>query len=180
MVLGASEPLLGQVRLAWWRDQLGTPVSGRPRGDSLLDLIGTAWDGGEAALLELVDGWEALLAPRPLGTADMARFVEGRASLASGLAARSDHADCKPEAERAGKLWAFCDLAVHAQVEEERDIALDHGLKLADRNIRLPRPLRPLSVIGGLARRSLRAGGREMLGDRLSPLVALRMGLFGR
>ena len=37
MVLGASEPMLGQVRLAWWRDQLGKPIGDRPRGDPLLD-----------------------------------------------------------------------------------------------------------------------------------------------
>ena len=45
MVLGASEPMLGQVRLAWWRDQLGKPIGDRPRGDPLLDLIGQCWHG---------------------------------------------------------------------------------------------------------------------------------------
>ncbi|MBO6768606.1 MAG: hypothetical protein JJ901_09960 [Erythrobacter sp.] len=180
MVLGTSEPLLGQMRLAWWRDQLGKTVSQRPRGDVLLDLLGQAWEGGEPALLALVDGWEALLSPRPLEDAAMARFVDGRAALATGLAERAGQSASRPEAQRAGKLWAFADLAIRAQDETERDAALDHGIRLAEQRLALPGELRPLAVIGGLARRSLRSGGREMLGDRFSPLVALRLGLFGR
>lgn len=180
MVLGASEPMLGQVRLAWWRDQLGKPTRDRPRGDPLLDLIGQRWHGREAALLALVDGWEALLGDRPLAQADMARFVEGRGALAKGLAQLLSQARHEPEAERAGKLWALADLAIHAQAEEERSSALDQGAPHARRPLSLPRSMRPLAVIGGLARRSLRGEGAAMLGDRFSPLVALRLGMVGR
>ena len=31
-----TEPMLGQMRLAWWRDALGKPVDERPRGDAVL------------------------------------------------------------------------------------------------------------------------------------------------
>ena len=180
MVLGASEPLLGQMRLAWWRDQFGRSAVERPHGDILLDLIGQTWEGAETSLLALVDGWEALLAPRPLEASAMARFVEGREKLGIGLAEGADEASAKSEAARAGKLWALADLAVHAQDDGERAQALDHGMRLAEPVLKLAGSLRPLAVVGGLARRSLRSGGREMLGDRLSPLVALRLGLFGR
>ena len=77
MVLGASEPLLGQMRLAWWRDQLALPESARPQGDPLLDLIGTEWAGHERALSDLVDGWEALLGERPLSEPAMQEFWAG-------------------------------------------------------------------------------------------------------
>ena len=62
----------------------------------------------------------------------------------------------------------------------ERDRVLDQERGAARAEGQLPAALRPLAVIEGLARRSLRAGGGPMLGDRLSPLVALRLGLFGR
>ncbi|MBX7481227.1 hypothetical protein [Qipengyuania qiaonensis] len=180
MVLGASEPMLGQVRLAWWRDQLGKPVEERPRGDVLLDLIGRNWAHAESALVALVDGWEALLSPRPIADTAMMQFAEGRAQLARGLA---DYVGCKraaEDAERAGKLWAFADLARHAEDRTELDGALKQGIGLASDPLRLPRSLRPLAVIGGLARRALRSNGQAMLGDRFSPLVALRLGLIGR
>lgn len=180
MVLGASEPMLGQMRLAWWRDQLGAPVSDRPQGDLLLDLIGRTWTDNEAALLALVDGWEALLGQRPFGAADMQRFIDGRAELTCGLASRLGAANAKARAESAGRTWARADLATHASEEGERHRTLDQERGIARADGQLPAALRPLAVIEGLARRSLRAGGGPMLGDRLSPLVALRLGLFGR
>ncbi len=180
MVLGATEPMLGQMRLAWWRDQFGQPVTARPDGDPLLDLIGRSWEGCERALRDLVDGWEALLSPRPLSEADSASFVAGRSSLARALADRVGSPTAANEAERAGTLWALAYLAVHTQEPDERAAVLDRAAEIARQNLRLPRPMRPLSVIGGLARRSLNSGGRPLLGDRLSPLIALRLGLFGR
>lgn len=180
MVLGASEPMLGQMRLAWWRDQFGQPVAKRPEGDPLLDLIGRTWGGSESALRELVDGWEALLSPRPLSERDRASFIAGRASLARALADRAGSPSAAREAQCAGSLWALADLAIHAQEPGERSAALDEAVEFAHDSLRLPRGLRPLSVIGGLARRSLRLGGRPLVGDRLSPFIALRLGLFGR
>lgn len=180
MVLGASEPMLGQMRLAWWRDQFSQPVATRPEGDPLLDLIGRSWEGGESALRELVDGWEALLSPRPLSETDRASFIAGRASLARALADRAGSPSAAREAQCAGTLWALADLAIHAQEPGERSAALDEAVEFAHDSLRLPRGLRPLSVIGGLARRSLRLGGRPLVGDRLSPFIALRLGLFGR
>lgn len=180
MVLGATEPMLGQIRLAWWRDQFGQPVATRPEGDPLLDLIGRSWEGRERALRELVDGWEALLSPRPLSEADCASFVAGRASLARALAESVGSPAAVSEAKRAGTLWGLADLAIHAQEAGERSAALDRAAEIARKNLRLPRTLRPLSVIGGLARRSLKSGGRPFLGDRVSPFIALRLGLFGR
>ena len=180
MVLGASEPMLGQMRLAWWRDQLGAPASARPQGDLLLDLIGRTWADNELPLLALVDGWEALLGERPFGAADMQRFIDGRAGVARGLAARLGAANAEVRAEAAGRIWARADLAAYASEDGERDRVLDQERSAARAEGQLPAALRPLAVIEGLARRSLRAGGGPMLGDRLSPLVALRLGLFGR
>ena len=46
--------MLGQMRLAWWREALGKPVADRPRGDRVLDAIGQDWAGREAALVAMV------------------------------------------------------------------------------------------------------------------------------
>ena len=37
IVAATTEPMLGQMRLAWWRDILAKPVDERPRGDVVLD-----------------------------------------------------------------------------------------------------------------------------------------------
>ena len=81
MVLGASEPMLGQVRLAWWRDQLGKPIDDRPRGDPLLDLEGPLLAAFAEALLREVAAGPA---PPPLDeAAEAARAAELRAEVAA-------------------------------------------------------------------------------------------------
>ena len=178
MVLGASEPMLGQMRLAWWRDQLGKPVHDRPRGDHLLDLIGKNWNRNEAALVDLIDGWEALLSPRPLAETAILEFVAGRVSLSLGLASLVGTMEC--DVRRAGTLWALADLAINALDEAELSRAVKLGAAEGANGLRLSRDMRPLAVIAGLARRSLNSRGRPMLGDRASPLIALRLSLIGR
>ena len=60
IVAGTNEAMLGQMRLAWWRETLAKPVAERPSGDQVLNAIGEHWVGKEADLIKLVDGWERL------------------------------------------------------------------------------------------------------------------------
>ena len=185
-----SRSLAGRLRTRWsyWpdgarrertfarADALEVPESARPQGDPLLDLIGAEWAGHERALSDLVDGWEALLGERPLSEPAMQRFLDGRGALGSGVAQRLLQPESAQPAAEASRLWARADLAAYAGDASERE----HALSVTASLPRLPRELRPLSVMGGLAGRSLRRGGVPMVGDRFSPLVALRLGLFGR
>jgi 15-cis-phytoene synthase len=107
---GASEPLLGQIQLAWWRDQLALPAALRPAGEPLLALLG-AWQGEEACLAGLVDGWELLLDPGSLDSAALATHAEARARCWAALARLVDASALASEAQRAGRNWALADLA---------------------------------------------------------------------
>ena len=60
---GSSEPMLGQIRLAWWRDVLGSDTP--PKGEPLIARIAAlsealAWPIAES-MLAMVDGWETRL-----------------------------------------------------------------------------------------------------------------------
>ena len=66
-----GEPLAAQMRLAWWRETLGSPSSAWPRGDPLLDEL-SGWSDPEQ-LVALVDGWEGLLADE----LDEAAIIDG-------------------------------------------------------------------------------------------------------
>jgi phytoene synthase len=46
VVRGAREPMLGQLKLAWWRDRLGGDPESWPKGEPLLASL-KAW-GAEA------------------------------------------------------------------------------------------------------------------------------------
>lgn len=166
-----GEPVLAQVRLAWWRDTLAADPSGWPEGEPVLALL-RPWQD-PAALVPLVDGWEALLGER-LEAGAMAEFASGRAQAFAQLARELR---CDPAgALAAGQSWALGDLAAHLSDPTERAAALEMGKSLS-RGPALPRALRPLAVLAGLARRSLERGGAPLLDGPRAALTAIRLGI---
>ena len=169
-----GEPVLAQVRLAWWRDMLAAEPSRWPEGEPVLALL-RGWRD-PAPLVALVNGWEALLSER-LESAAITEFASGRAEAFEQL---GRELACDPgPAAAAGRLWALGDLAAHLADPAERvsvvEMAADVPL-----HAELPRPLRPLAVLAGLARRSLARGGTPLLDGRGAALVAIRLGITGR
>ena len=169
-----GEPVLAQVRLAWWRDTLAADPHGWPEGEPLLALL-RGWRD-PAPLVALVNGWEALLSER-LEPAAIAEFVSGRAAGFAQLACELG-GDPGPAAAP-GRLWALGDLAAHLADPAERAAAIEIASHFP-RNVELPRPLRPLAVLAGLARRSLARGGTPLLDGPGAALTAIRLGITGR
>ena len=169
-----QEPLLAQMRLAWWRDRLAEDPGKWPQGDPLLELLGS-WDR-PASLGPLVDGWECLLG-ETLGAQAIDTFAAGRAAAFAALAAELRVADTA--AKCAGRTWALADLAANLSDPAERQQVVAQA---AGTDARLPkdRALRPLAILGGLGRRAIMRGGRPLLEGRGAALVAMRVGLFGR
>lgn len=156
--------MLAQIRLAWWRERLNEPAAERPKGEPLLALLGDR----AAAFVPLVDGWEALLGEAPLPQTALADFAEGRAKALGALAELFGHP--REASERAGRSWALADLALRISHPEERArvAALSAGRSIPD----LPREMRPLVVLHGLAIRN-RNGPTALL-------TAMRLGILGR
>lgn len=173
-----SEPMLAQMRIAWWRDQLNRPVEERQIGDAVLDLIGRTWNGREQALIRLVNGWEALLCEHLLTPDAASEFASGRSAafvaIAEGAGSGTGYV------AQAGRIWALADLASRTSNVQERSLVINLARQQQSGIGSLPRTMRPLAVLSGLAKRSLKRGGDTLIGDRLSPLVALRLGIFGR
>lgn len=164
VVRDAREPMLAQIRLAWWRERLDEPSDKRPAGEPLLALL----NDHAAAFAPLVDGWEALLGDPPLPRSAIAAFAEGRAMALGGLAELLGHP--REPCETAGRSWALADLANRLSDAAERAHAeaLATGLALPS----LPRDMRPLVVLHGLAIRN--RNGPSVL------FAAMRLGIFGR
>ncbi len=174
-----SEPVLGQMRLAWWRDMLGKPVDQRPRGDVVLDGLGEHWAGRETALIAMVDGWEVLVSADHLGTDEATTFGTGRgAFLAAFSGSLSDAA--AQDARCAATRWALADAAARISDPGERAVLVEAGLAQRGGGERLPAPLRGVAVLGGLASRALARGGRPLLEGKGAALTALRSALLRR
>lgn len=172
-----SEPMLGQMRLAWWRDALGKPVAERPCGDAVLDAIGVDWAGHEDALVQMVDGWEVLVTAEQIGADEAAAFGAGRGAFFAALAA-----DASPAVGQvcttAGMRWALADAATGVSDQGERAALVAAGLAADHGGGRLPAELRGLAVLDALALRALRRGGRPMMEGRGASLTVLRAAIF--
>jgi len=169
-----GEPVLAQMRFAWWRDRLAAEPASWPAGDAVLDLL-RGWRE-PAALVPLVDGWEALLCDA-LDTQAIAEFAGGRGHAFAQLARELGVA--APAAAPCGELWALGDLAANLADPGERAATLARAAALPPCPT-LPRALRPLAVLAGLARRSLERGGAPLLEGPGAMARAMRLGIIGR
>ena len=164
VVRGAREPVLAQLKLAWWRDRLGDDPARWPKGEPLLALLRDIADC--TPLAALVDGWEALLAAPPLGEGGLQGLAEARATAVSGLFG----VDAGSDLTRGWGLAALVGLPL-----DPADRASLDALLAAQkwRPYRLPRALRPLLVLHHFAARAARGQGGGLAG-------AIRLGLLGR
>ncbi|MFN2100632.1 hypothetical protein [Altererythrobacter sp. MF3-039] len=177
IVSQATEPMLAQIRLAWWRDELAKPLEMRLTGDAVLDAIGESWRGEEAALSALVDAWELLLIEPPLPDHIADKFVQGRAEpFAAHAKVAAPH--YVGGATDAATIWAAMDAAIHASDASERSAFRARTLKLDLPN--LPKSLRGLVVLAGLSRRTALRDEPILMAGRGGAVAALRLGIFGR
>jgi 15-cis-phytoene synthase len=146
------EPIMVQVRLAWWRDRFNEPASAWPQGEPLLAVLAD-WDGERAALSALVDGYEA----RNVGEDGGAELARARVGAIRALARLSGIED---DAAISGAAAQWLGLAGAPQT-----------------HARLPRAMRPLVILRGMALREESGSGgppwREFL-------AILRLGMLGR
>lgn len=175
VVRAAREPMLAQIRLAWWRDRLLADPADWPRGEPVLAAL-NSWGGKASVLAPLVDGWEALLGEPPLAAEAYGTFAEGRGAAMAALAERSNAMALT--AESAGRLWGLADLALHLGNAAERAAAAELLNEAAIP--RLVGPLRPLAVLAGLSLRAVRRGRGDALDGPGALLAAIRLGFTGR
>lgn len=178
IVARTHEPMLGQMRLAWWREALEKPVAERPRGDAVLDALGLHWQGSEALLAAMVEGWEVLVTAEYLGAAEAERFATGRGAF---FAALADDSAAPPLAARlraAGERWALADAAAGVSDPAERAVLVEAGLARGKPAAGLPRAWRGPAVLEALAWRALRRGGRPLMEGRGAPLAAFMAAIF--
>lgn len=175
IVSQGREPMLTQMKLAWWRDWLKEPPGSSDRGDPLLKLFAD-WGDARQRLVALVDGWEALLSEPPLSDVAIESFAFGRVEACAALASQLGH---QPrEAGRAGRNWALAELAGRIDNDDEATSVRSLAAEADWSRPKLARSMRPLAVLHGLASR--RRGHAQLLAGPSDFFFALRLGLFGR
>lgn len=177
IVARTNEPMLGQMRLAWWREALGKPPEARPQGDTVLDALGVAWAGQEAALVQMIDAWEILITAEHMDTAQARAFGAGRGVFFGALGSGAGEGSTQRLAT-AGLRWALADAVTAVSDAAERRVMIAAGLAEPSGKDRFPAQLRGFAVLEALALRALRRGGRPLMDGRGAPLTALRAAIF--
>lgn len=163
VVSTSSDPALGAIRLAWWRERLDeldrrAAPPAEPRLQAIADaLLPASIEGGELSALE--DGWLPLLAPFPWGD-EQADALRLRGRILFGIGARLLHGS--PDAAAvAGALWSLVDGASHCSDPQSRQFLLAEArAAVSEVPARMPRNLRPLTVLASLATIDLLRGGK--------------------
>ena len=149
VVASSTQPALGAIRLAWWREALQrldtAPPPPEPRLQAAAaELLPRGLTGEALATLE--DGWSALLEEVP----DRERAAARGAALFRLAAKLLDTENNMLDA--AGRLFARSDLA-----RRGLDVLPPPMTELAElRAYQFPRPLRPLTTLAKLAARDVR------------------------
>jgi phytoene synthase len=162
VVRTTTEPTLGAIRLAWWRERLEELVEGKsapaePRLQAVeRELLPRGVSGGELASLE--SGWLSLFDPFPwtVETSE-AIWFRGRTLfwLGSRVLGRPDEA-----IQSAGGVWALVDAARHCSDMVSRAMLVEQARTFARAlaGARFGWRLRPLSMLAALAVRDLKRG----------------------
>jgi phytoene synthase len=165
VVATTTEPALGAIRLAWWRERLeeldrGKPPPGEPRlGAIARQLIGRGISG--KSLSQLEDAWLPLLEAFPWGD-PQAEGLRLRGRVLFGIGARLLGGEPE-DAELAGAFWSLADGAAHCSDAPSREFLLREArAALADLPPKLPREIRPLTVLAALAAHDVSRSGRVM------------------
>ena len=177
-----SEPQVGAIRLAWWRERLEelggeSRAPGEPRLQAVeRELLPRGIRGRDLAALE--NGWLRLLDPFPwdAGIAESI-WLRGRLLFALGamLLDRTDD-----PIEEAGGLWALVDIARHCSDAESRAMLVGQARTFARAlaGVRITAPVRPLSMLAVLAIRDCKLGEpleREGTPGRAAALLRHRL-----
>ena len=165
--------MLGQIKFAWWRERLGEDPALWPNGEPLLATLGK--NARQRDFATIVEGWEPLLDYGPLDAEILKSATTARAGAFAAVADPSDH----DVASKLAFQWACADLALRRHHAEERAV-LAEFVRAAPISAKLPRTMRPLVVLHGLALRRMAQKDPTAAPGLGAFLAALRLGLLGR
>lgn len=173
-----SDPFYGQVRMAWWRDQIAALESGTAVNDPVLMSLERIVLPIRPTAIALVNAWETVFEPWPMTIESAASHARERGEALFSMAATLADTPGNADVSEAGRLWAMADLALHCP---DQEIAA-HMIEVAKPSLgvakRLPRSMLSFAILARFAERDVQRG----LSNRIDPgsprLITEAVGLF--
>jgi 15-cis-phytoene synthase len=175
-----NEVGLIQIRLAWWRDQIGVSHAREPVVAALNDMISNH-DVSPDALTKIIDGWALLLDDPPYDDATLLKYARLRGAGLFAVAAQI--ARCKADDE-AGIGWALTDFARHCSDADsaKRAITLAQDVLRGNIAVQLPKPMRTFAILTRFATGDCQRpiDQQRVAGSPYRIIQAIGFGLFRR
>ncbi|WP_448657504.1 squalene/phytoene synthase family protein [Sphingomonas sp. CJ99] len=153
---GTTQPMLAQIRLAWWRERLEALDSEAPPAmPVLVDVQRSCVANGVsgAALAGMAMGWERLATAESLDLAVLDQCAAERGGTLFRAIAALAAVPPPPGLDAAGQGWAMADLSRHlSDMAMASDAQRRAAAMLAEGPGRWPVPLRMLGALALLAR----------------------------
>jgi len=106
IVAKAREPLVGQIKMAWWGEAFTSPPQSRPKGEPIFEALAGQGDKIPAATLDaLVSAWEILLGEDDWTRDMLAQHVDLRTKAV--FATYRDWVGASCDVRAIGAAWAF-------------------------------------------------------------------------
>ncbi len=158
IVRKAREPMIAQIKLAWWRDAFALEPAQRPKGEPLLQALGACGDVIlPSALEDLVSSWELLLGDDEWGQGDVAKHAALRGGAIFGSYAAWIGEEC--DVRSLSRQWARDALRLEFP---SKFVAIDNQPLPA---LLKGRKLRPLSILAMSVRN---VSGLRLIGHALT------------
>jgi len=170
-----SEPMIGQIRLQWWRESLAGIYEGKVRLHEVVQPLAGAVEAKQLprSLLEaIIDAREFDLDPAPPASLEALRvYVEGTSTALLRLALRilgAEDAASREAAEQLGPAWAYLGLlrALPLHARQKRcylpaDLMAEAGVDLRD-----VFELRSAPALTAVSRRLMQAAAEHLAAAR--------------
>lgn len=162
VLAGGREPLISQIKLAWWRDSLARLDEAPPPAEPVLQevarhILPRGIKGSQLARME--EGWAILLRGEALTASDLENYSGARGALLFRHSSQLLGIQMNLKVKRAGEGWALADLARHSNpIDGEAALAAARERLANVAAQRWPKPLRPLGMLAILARRDVDRG----------------------
>jgi phytoene synthase len=158
IVRKAREPMIAQIKLAWWRDAFAAEPALRPKGEPLLQALVEC--GGAiklSALEDLVSAWELLLGQEEWAAPDVAKHaaLRGGAIFGSYIGWIGEAWDIRPVSHQ----WALD--ALRLEFPSKVSVPNNQPLPALPKG----RKLRPLSILAMSVRK---VTGLRLIGHALT------------
>jgi len=180
VVATSTDPRLGEIRLAWWRERLDDldtegPPAGEPRLSGINRHLMPITNG---AMLSLLPGaWAPLLYPFPWEDG-VAQGMRERGKLLFQIGAQIIGSN-SDEAGAPGAVWSLTDAAFHCSDPTSRDFLLqEERREIGNLDVAVLPELRPITVLAALSAHD--ALGRSRLSRGIAAFRHRICGTFPR